>query len=83
MNEFPDIHKLQVAIYMYKPENHSEFERQHSYITINRYQPNPTFSRLSIGQRSLNILAAIKQAKSLTIYKQKKEEIYSRSLFDK
>ena len=53
--EFPNINILQLTIYMYKLENHSEFEREHSYNKRNTSQINPT--RVSIGQCSLNFSA--------------------------
>ena len=52
-----DIHKKQLAIFVYKLESRSEFTRNHDYFTRNRDSLLPSRARLTITQRSLSFSA--------------------------
>ena len=52
-----DIHKLQLAIYVFKIKSRSVFVRGHLYDTRNRSELNPSFARLTLTQHSLSVSA--------------------------
>ena len=73
-----DIHKFQLAVYVYKLESVSEFTRNHDHNTRFRANLIPSFSRLTLTQHSLSFSAInfwntlpnhIKQSRSLSIFK--------------
>ena len=73
-----DIHKLQLAIYMFKMDSRNNFERVHIYDTRNRSALLPSFARLTLTQNSLSVSAVnfwnelpndIKESRSLPMFK--------------
>ena len=50
--KLPDIHKLQLALYVFKLDDLSAFTSNHRYNTRNRNNLVPTFSRLTLTQFS-------------------------------
>ena len=78
--KFIDIHKLQLAIFVYKLESRSEFTRGHDHDTRNRTSLLPSRPRLTITQRSLSFCSInfwnslpnqIKETPSLPSFKRK------------
>ena len=75
-----DIHKKQLAIYIYKLESRSEFTRNHDHNTRNRNNLLPSQARLTVTQRSLSFCAIniwnslpnqIKESPSLPSFKKR------------
>ena len=73
-----DIHNYNLAIYMYKNKNSSNFKRIHDYQTRHSSQLIPNYHRLTTTQHSLTftgpitwnqIPERIRQARSLTLFK--------------